>query len=74
MHLHLLKIKAQGGGADILNNEFFKDAQAVLVPAMVAIGNELLARGKLPPSFLQGLILPLQKKGDSADAKFIALL
>ena len=51
-----------------LNNDFFKDTQAVLVPAMITIMNELLAGGKPPPFFLQGLILPLRKKGDSADA------
>ena len=40
----------------------------MLVPAMVTIGNELLAGGKPPPSFLQKLIIPLRRKGDSADA------
>ena len=40
----------------------------MLVPAMVTIGNELLAGGKPRPSFLQALMLPLRRKGDSADA------
>ena len=58
----------KAAGADGLNNEFFKDAQAVLVPAMVALGNKLLSGGKPPQSFLKGLIIPLRKKGNSADA------
>ncbi|CAI5719351.1 unnamed protein product [Peronospora destructor] len=60
--------KHKVAGADGLNNDFFKDTQAVMVPAMVAIGNELLAGGKPPKSFLQGWIIPLRKKGDSNDA------
>ena len=52
----------------VLIMTFFKDTQAVLVPAMVTIGNEKLAGGKPSSSFLQGLINPLRKRGDSADA------
>jgi hypothetical protein len=62
----LSRHKAAGG--DGLNNDFFKDHQAPLVSAMVAIGNKLLQGGEPPKSFLEGLILPLRKKGDSADA------
>jgi hypothetical protein len=40
----------------------------VLVPAMVAISNELLKGGDPPASFLEALIIPLKKKGDSVDA------
>ncbi|KAE9299141.1 hypothetical protein PF008_g23329 [Phytophthora fragariae] len=58
----------KAAGPDGLNNDFFKDYQALLVPAMVAIGNELLKGGDPPPSFLEGLIIPLRKKGDSDDA------
>ncbi|KAE9273288.1 hypothetical protein PR003_g29950, partial [Phytophthora rubi] len=58
----------RAAGPDGLNNDFFKDYQALLVPAMVAIGNELLKGGDPPPSFLEGLIIPLRKKGDSDDA------
>ena len=32
------------------------------------IGNEVLVGGKPPPSFLQGLTIPLRKKSDFADA------
>ncbi|KAE8915450.1 hypothetical protein PF003_g614 [Phytophthora fragariae] len=35
---------------------------------MVAIGNELLKGGEPPPSFLEALIIPLRKNGDSRDA------
>lgn len=57
--------KAAGG--DGLNNDFFKDTQALLVPAIVAIGDKVLQGGDPPLSFLQGLIIPLRKKGDSDD-------
>jgi hypothetical protein len=62
----LSRHKAAGG--DGLNNDFFKDHQALLVNAMVAIGNELLQGAEPPASFLEGLIIPLRKKGDSANA------
>lgn len=39
-----------------------------MVPALVAIGNQILAGADLPPSFLSALIIPLMKKGDSDDA------
>ena len=55
-------------GADGLYNEFFKDTQAVMVPAIVALGNELLRGGKPPPSLFEGLTIPLRKRGDSGDA------
>ncbi|KAL4163946.1 hypothetical protein KRP22_004570 [Phytophthora ramorum] len=58
----------KAAGPDGLNNDLFKDAQALLVPAMVAIGNELLKGGEPPKSFLEGLIIPLRKKGDSDNA------
>ncbi|KAG3117770.1 hypothetical protein PI125_g3462 [Phytophthora idaei] len=53
---------------DGLNNDLFKDAQALLAPAMVAISNEFLQGGTPPQSFLEELIIPLRKKGDSVDA------
>jgi hypothetical protein len=58
----------KAAGPDGLNNDFYKDGQAVLVPAMVAISNELLKGGDPPASFLEALIIPLKKKGDSVDA------
>ena len=39
-----------------------------MVPAIVTIDNELLHGGRPPQSFLEGLIIPLRKRGDSADA------
>ena len=58
----------KAAGPDGLNNDFLKDFQALLAPALVTIGNELL-QGRTPPhSFLEGLIIPLRKKGDSMDA------
>jgi hypothetical protein len=62
----LSRHKAAGGNG--LNNDFYKDHQALLVEAMVTIGNKLLQGGEPPKSFLEGLILPLRKNGDSADA------
>ncbi|KAE9055570.1 hypothetical protein PF010_g32102 [Phytophthora fragariae] len=58
----------KAAGPDGLNNDFVKDMQSLLVPAMVAISNELLKGGDPPPSFLEALIIPLKKKGDSVDA------
>jgi hypothetical protein len=58
----------KAAGPDGLNNDFYKDTQAVMLPALTAIGNELLKGGEPPPSFLQALIIPLRKKGDSDDA------
>jgi exonuclease III len=58
----------KAAGPDGLNNDFFKDIEALLVPAMVAIGNELLQGAEPPKSFLGSLIIPLRKKGDSTNA------
>ena len=58
----------KAAGPDGLNNDFYKDNQAILAPAMVILGNELLNGKDPPPSFLEGLIIPLRKKGDSVDA------
>ena len=58
----------KAAGTDGLNNDFFKDTQSVLASAMVAIGNEILRGGHPPQSFLNGLIIPLRKQGDSEDA------
>jgi hypothetical protein len=58
----------KAAGPDGLNNDFYKDTQAILVSVMVVIGNEILQGGEPPPSFLEGLIIPLRKKGDSVDA------
>lgn len=44
--------KAAGG--DGLNNDFFKENQAELVPAMVAIGNALIKGGEPLVSFQGG--------------------
>ena len=58
----------KAAGADGLSNDFIKDFQALLAPALVTIGNDIL-QGRTPPaSFLEGLIIPLRKKGDSEDA------
>ena len=67
----------KAAGADGLNNDFIKDYQALLAPALVTIGNDIL-QGRMPSaSFLEELIIPLRKKGDSKDAmdyRTIALL
>ena len=58
----------KAAGPDGLNIDFYKDNQAILAPAMVITENELLQGRDPPPSFLEGLIIPLRKKGDSVDA------
>eukprot|EP00644_Phytophthora_capsici_P009456 jgi/Phyca11/107342/e_gw1.13.121.1 len=60
--------RRKAAGPDGLNNDFFKDTQSIFVPALTAISNELLKGGKPPQSFLEALIIPLKKKGDSDDA------
>ena len=57
----------KAAGSDGINNEFL-NFQALLAPALVNIGNELLQGSTPPASFLEGLIIPLRKKGDSKDA------
>ena len=52
----------KAAGADGLNNDFFQDTQAVMVPALVAIGNDLLTGGEPPTSFLQGWLSHSGKK------------
>ncbi|OWY91534.1 Reverse transcriptase precursor [Phytophthora megakarya] len=44
------------------NNDLLKDAQALLVPVVLGIANELLKGVQPPSSFLDDLIIPLQKK------------
>ncbi|CAH0474160.1 unnamed protein product [Peronospora belbahrii] len=39
-----------------------------MAPTMVTLGIELLKGGEPPESFLEGLIIPLRKRGDSHDA------
>ena len=58
----------KSAGPDGLNNDFYKDSAALMVPALVTIGNLILAGADLPPSFLEAFIIPLRKKGDSDDA------
>ena len=53
---------------DGLNNDFYKDTSALLVPALVVVSNEILHGKHMPPSFLEALVIPLRKKGDLADA------
>jgi hypothetical protein len=58
----------RAAGPDGLNNDFFNDTQAVLVPALVEISNELLRGGNPSASFLEALVTPLKQKGNSVDA------
>ena len=55
-------------GPDGLNNDFFKDTSALMVPALLTVSNEILFGAPMPPSFLEALVIPLRKKGDSSDA------
>ena len=58
----------KAAGPDGLNNDFYKYTPALLVSALVAISNQILEGADPPPSFLEALIIPLRKKGDSIDA------
>ena len=58
----------KAAGADGINNDLFKDTQAIMAPAMVAVSNELLQGGLPSASFLEGIIISLRKQGDLDDA------
>ena len=60
--------RRKSAGPDGLNNDFFKDTTALMVPALVRVSNAIMTGADPPPSFLEALIIPLRKKGDSADA------
>ena len=68
--LYVVKVlsRHKAAGQDRLNNDYYKETSALIVPAMVIIINQILDGADLPPSFLTALIIPLQKKGDSDDA------
>ena len=71
--LHAVKAlsRHKAAGQVGLNNDYYKDTSALMVPAMVIISNQILDGADLPPSFLTALIIPLRKggkKGDSDDA------
>ena len=55
-------------GHDGLNNNFYKDTAALMVPSLVVVSNLILAGSDLPLSFLGSLIILLRNKGDSDDA------
>ena len=58
----------KASGPDGLNNDFYKDTSALLAPVLVHVCNQILHGSPMPPSFLEALIIPLRKKGDSPDA------
>lgn len=60
--------RQKAAGPDGLNNDFYKDTGALLVPALLTISNQILHGEPMPPSFLEAMIIPLRKKGDSSDA------
>eukprot|EP00644_Phytophthora_capsici_P008774 jgi/Phyca11/131860/e_gw1.118.5.1 len=58
----------KAAGADGLNNDFYLDLAPVMVPRLAVVCNEIL-QGQAPPeSFLQAVVVPLRKKGDSSNA------
>ena len=60
-------------GPDGLKYDFYEDSQTILEPAMVILGNELLTGKDPPPSFLEGLIIPLCKMGDSSSMRWVTV-
>ena len=58
----------KSAGQDGPYNDFYRNTSALMLPALVIISNQILDGVDLPPSFLKALIIPLCKKGDSADA------
>ena len=61
--LEVIQARHKAAGPDGLNNDFLKDYQALHAPTLVTIGNELLHGRSPPASFLEGLIIPLRKRG-----------
>lgn len=60
--------RRKSGGLDVLNNAFYRDMSAVMKQTLPQVVNDMLA-GKPPPqSFLEALVIPLHKNGDSAQA------
>ena len=59
--------RQKSAGQDGLNNDFYKDTPALMASALVIISNQVLHKVDLPPSFLQALIVPLHKRGDTAE-------
>ncbi|GMF62884.1 unnamed protein product [Phytophthora fragariaefolia] len=55
-------------GPDGLNNDFCKALPEEVVSALVDVCNSMLKGAPPPKSFLEGTVIPLRKKGDSADA------
>uniref|UniRef100_A0AAV1URF8 Uncharacterized protein n=1 Tax=Peronospora matthiolae TaxID=2874970 RepID=A0AAV1URF8_9STRA len=54
--------RRKSAGLDELNNDFYKDTAALMVPALVIISNQILAGSELPASFLESHIIALMKK------------
>ena len=50
----------KAAGPDGLNNDFYKDTQTILAPAMLFLGNDILNRKDLPPSLLEGITISLR--------------
>ena len=53
--------RLKSAGVDGLNNDFYKDTSALLVPALVQLSNQIRAEADPPPSFIEALIIPLRK-------------
>lgn len=58
----------KAAGLDGLPTDFYKDHSEIIIPKMTTMCNKILAGAELPRSFAEGLIYPLRKKGDSANA------
>ncbi|OWZ11839.1 Reverse transcriptase precursor [Phytophthora megakarya] len=60
--------REKAAGPDGLNNDFYIDMEDVMAPILTRVGNAILNGERPPQTFLEGLIIPLRKKGDSTSA------
>ncbi|KAF4137390.1 putative reverse transcriptase domain-containing protein, partial [Phytophthora infestans] len=64
---HLKRHKS--GGTTGLNHDFYNDFKDELAPGLTKVFNYILNGDDITSSFLEAIIVPLRKKGDSWNAK-----
>jgi len=58
----------KGAGPDGLNNDFYKDYGDIMAEKLLPVLNAMLQGAQPPASFLEALVIPLRKNGDSPRA------
>ena len=60
----------KSAGLDGLSNAFYKKTVGVMFSTLGNISNQIIEGSELLPSFLESLVLPFRKKGDSDDSMY----